>query len=114
MKSSGFALLEVLIAWFLATSLLLGCLAQQINHIHRVQDSYYYSVAVVQLQSMLERLRANASGKARRRELSLWNAQNQEQLPHGWGDNSCRNHECTVTLQWRIQKKQVLTVTGVI
>ncbi len=110
LMSSGFTLFEVLIAWFIITSTLLAFVSQQVIRVGYLKKAYDYSVAVSQLQSMLERLRVDRSVNARLRACASWNLENQAVLPGGHGDCLCGEGVCQINLQWR--KGKNLSVTG--
>ncbi|MDF1654599.1 MAG: prepilin-type N-terminal cleavage/methylation domain-containing protein [Coxiellaceae bacterium] len=101
-KCSAFSLLEVLLATTLFSVVLLALMAWQLDLLRSNYRDYFRSVAIVQTQSMLERLRANHSDSARQREYVLWNDINGQVLLQGHGSYSCRSfdHHCLVTLHW--------------
>ncbi len=113
-KQMGFSLIEVLIAWFILSVVLLGIVMFQTSMLKSIDQAYWRSVATVQLESMVERLRANPSPSARLRELAQWNMENSHLLPHGRGNYECHFNICTVKLQWKEKNQQGLTIRALV
>jgi type IV pilus assembly protein PilV len=113
-KSSGFTLVEVLVALSIFSLVLLGLMRMQLFSTQKNLHAYYESIATIQAASMLDRLRANANVAFRERALEDWNDVNQSVLPNGHGDYTCSlyQHTCTVTLQWYASKKEAFALTG--
>lgn len=97
---SGFSLLEVLIAWFLLSVVLLGLFEIQILSLCNNRHAYLLSIATVQVASMLDRLTVNQTSASRAREARVWNQQNKSLLPDGKGSYQCQPYQCVVRLQW--------------
>ncbi|MDF1797450.1 MAG: prepilin-type N-terminal cleavage/methylation domain-containing protein [Coxiellaceae bacterium] len=113
-KYSAFSLLEVLLSITVFSVILLALMAWQLDLLRNSYQDYFRSVAIVQTQSMLERLRVNHSDSARQREYVLWNDINMNVLPQGHGDYSCRqfDHHCLVTLHWRAAGPQAYSLAA--
>jgi type IV pilus assembly protein PilV len=107
----GFTLLEVLISLFILSYGLLSMAGMQLSALQHSQDAYLRSVATVQLNSMLERLRANSSAVVRDRELLRWNESNLRVLPRGKGEYQCKGENCTATIFWRGKQEQTLSLS---
>lgn len=99
--SHGFTLIEVLIAWAILSSILFSIIALETVNSRHLYHTYLRDVAVVQLENMLERLRANRDAAFRERELNLWDKKNQQLLPHAKGNYNCVSRICTVTIHWQ-------------
>ncbi|AAO90978.1 prepilin-type N-terminal cleavage/methylation domain-containing protein [Coxiella burnetii] len=112
--SYGFTLLEVLIAWSILSGILLSVLFLQIDEVRHIRHAYYYSVATVQLRSLIERLRANQTSVAREREWRDWNNENKGVLPQGEGNYRCERRICHVTVHWRERKIQTLSLVAAV
>jgi type IV pilus assembly protein PilV len=108
----GFTLLEVLVALFILSFGLLGIAGLQLTALQQSQDSYAQSLAVIQLFSMQERLRANKSAETRNRELADWNASNARLLSHGKGSYQCQANVCVITIRWQTHKEHMLSLSG--
>lgn len=104
----GFTLLEVLVSLLMVSIGLLGITGMQLFGLRHAGEAYEYAVATVQLESMLERLRANQTPEARSNELIRWNNINQRVLPNGKGDYECQQGICRVEVSWRHQTTQTL------
>ncbi len=113
-KHAAFSLLEVLLAITVFSVVLLALMAWQLALLRNSYQDYFRSVAIVQTQSMLERLRVNHSDTARQREYVLWNDINLQVLPQGHGSFSCRqfDHHCLVTLRWRAAGPQAYSLAA--
>jgi len=114
--TKAFSLIEVLIALFVLSVGTLSFLGLQLFAIQNTRRAYDQSVATVQVNNMLDRLRAN-NPKAWQRELHLWNSENSYLLPHGEGSYSCVKGslpECTVTLNWNGGVKEKLSITSIV
>lgn len=110
--SKAFSLIEILISWLILCVILLGLLRYEIDILRMSTSAYLQTVAVIQVQSMLERLRANAGASFRMREQSLWNLQNAQLLPKGMGDVQCQNEICQINLHWNKRVPKLLTMTA--
>src|SRR3989344_7949527 len=102
-SSSGFGLIEMLMVLLVIAVLSVTLVKYQLNHFTNNFHAYCKSVALVQAQSLLERLRANQNAQYRTREVNLWNHSNHERLPNGQGRYECNfyTHECKVEVEWQ-------------
>lgn len=103
-KNYGFSLIEVLISLLILSVGLLGIAAMEIKALQNTQNSYWRSVATVQIAAMLERLRVNHSSAARIKECDEWNLQNQRLLPQTKGSCICNSKECQIILTWKTEE----------
>lgn len=108
MKAShdGFMLIEVLLALGIIALGIQTFLAFEVWSIKRVRHEYYGVLAHVQLESMAERLRANHTNAARMRELQLWNRENAQLLPRGFGSIGCEVQPCVLKIKWHEDQEQ--------
>ena len=114
-SQTGMALIEVLIAWAVLSTVLLSITVFQMESVRAVGRAYLRSVALVQVTSMLERLRANKTPASRLRELRRWNEENQHLLPHAEGSYRCdRVQFCEVKLVWQERVKRRLMLKSVL
>lgn len=97
----AFSLIEVLIAMLILSFGFLTIAGMEIRALRNTQQAYWQSVAVTQIASLTERLRANQSGFARAQECQRWNLQNKLLLPEGQGACICNESACNVTLAWK-------------
>ncbi len=102
--SSGFSLIEVLVSLLIISITLLGLTALMTNALRYSYDAYLESVAVNQLSSMAERLRAT-HGDALGAVVADWNQENQQALPQGQGDVAPSNGTYTLALGWQARHK---------
>ena len=114
--SSGFSLLEILISLVILSVVLFAIVQYQTSALTRTDQNYLKAQAVIQVESMLERLRANQSDEARLREYNEWNNEKINLLPEGHGDYDCdiKTHYCIVQLQWNTKGNQTLALGAVI
>ena len=105
----GFTLLEALLALFILSFGLLGIAGMQLAGLEQSQDSYFESVAAVQLFSLQERLRVNKSQEAKNQELEYWNMSNARLLPRGKGNYQCQQKFCTLRIFWQTKKEYFLS-----
>lgn len=113
-KQVGYSLIEVLIAWSIVSIVLLSMIVLQTKLLQQNYMSYLQSIAVIQVNSMLERLQVNQSTTMRQRELNEWNQQNVKLLPQGKGNYVCQNNHCKITLWWHAEKSHQLSVTAIL
>ncbi len=111
-RMQGFALIEVLIALFILSFGLLSITDMQLSALSRSREAYYSSLAITQLDSMLERLRANVASDARNDELRRWNQLNLILLPQGEGSYHCQESACEVRLSWRYKQAHSLSLSA--
>lgn len=111
-RMQGFALIEVLIALFVLSFGLLSITGMQLSALSHSREAYYSSLAITQLNSMLERLRVNASSTARDDELRRWNQLNLMLLPQGEGSYHCQESVCEVRLSWRYKQAHSLSLSA--
>ena len=111
----GVILVEVLIAWAILSTVLLSMVLFQMGSLQRVERAYRRSLAVVQLASLLERLRVNKANSARLRELGAWNQENKQLLPQGEGSYTCGDSGyCEVVLIWQEHSKRIMKLRSVV
>lgn len=112
----GFSLLEVLIAWSISATVMLGMLSLANELLIDVHHRYLQAIAVARLQEMLERLRTNADVEHKNREFNLWNSQNPYLLPQGEGQYTCDESikTCSVCINWQEKQSEHLTMTAFI
>ncbi len=110
----GFGLVEILVALTIFSIVLVPLMARQLKQSQQSYQNYFKSIAVTQAQSMLERLRANHSDQARRREYLVWNKWNQQLLPQGHGSYTCRpyDHRCWVSIKWWSNNQQAYALSA--
>lgn len=102
---------EVLFAWLILMTTVLLMMAMEMRFMQKTRHNYLTNIAIIQLQSMVERLRANQGVSLRMREINLWNDQNQRFLPQGDGEVDCdalMGH-CNIIVRWQEKKLQSLT-----
>lgn len=80
----GLTLLEVLISLFIFSLLLFGLDAMQVHTLRHAKASFYASVAMQQIENMIEHLKV-AKGAPLEELEKKWNEQNQRILPNGRG-----------------------------
>lgn len=110
--TKAFSLIEVTVALLIFSVVMLGLMALQTRQIKRLYRSYLHSVATIQAQSMLERLRVNEAPTVRLRELAIWNKRNHTLLPAGHGSYACARYQtdCHVTVTWDGEGRQVVDI----
>lgn len=79
---SGFSFLEVMVSLLILSFILLGLDAMEVVANQANRNAYYLSVAVLQLDFIVARLRLNTDAEA---QLLVWNQQNALLLPAGIG-----------------------------
>lgn len=92
---------ELNLAGFLLAVILLGMISAQVESLRLSRQAYDRTFAFIQLQNMLERLRANHSFTSRRRELEEWNANNMRLLSGSNGNYQCVAQHCRVVFSWQ-------------
>jgi type IV pilus modification protein PilV len=108
----GFALIEILVALFIFSLGLFSIAGMQIAVLQQTEEAYWQSVAVTQLSSWSERLRANQSTVTRKKEKVAWNKLNAHLLPHGEGDYACEMKQCTAYVKWKTKQQHTLSLTN--
>lgn len=96
-NSRGFSLLEILIALAILSVCLLGIVGLENAAFKRTYAAYLRSIAVIQINNMVERVRAGAAP-----ECSNWNAENKLLLPHGNGKCSATK----IAVCWRYTRDE--------
>ncbi len=110
----GFALLEILVALFILSFGLLSVAGMELAGLQQTEESYFQNIAILQLSSLLERLRVNQSSSARNHELIDWNTINSHLLPHGIGNYQCEKNICTVQIQWKTRQAHTRSLSGTV
>src|SRR5258707_11869 len=110
----GFCLIEVLVAWFILTTIIFSILAMQTELLRTERHAYFTNLANHQIENLFERLRANSSESFRARELSFWNRQNSQLLPQGHGQYNCIENLCRVSISWCEQKEQTIILESLL
>ena len=113
---SGFSLLEILIALAIISGVMLAVIQYQTVHLTQIYQTYLKTQAIIQIESMLERLRANSSTSTRLREYNEWNSENLNLLPQGHGNYSCENKTqyCTVQVTWNAKGPQAAAISALV
>jgi prepilin-type N-terminal cleavage/methylation domain-containing protein len=106
----GFSFLEVLVSLTIISAMMLSFLQLQLNMITRLQDVYYYNLAINQLWSLSERLQVNHDEYHRSQEIVEWNAENRTLLPHGHGNLHCNQYDCEIIIKWGIKREKNLSL----
>ena len=84
-QHSGSSFIEILISLTLLSLILLSLDAMQLTALREAKSSYYFSVAIEQLNNMIERLKIIKSNQIHK-EVLRWNQQNVMALPQGKGN----------------------------
>ncbi len=123
-KQSGFSLLEVLVSVVILAIGLLGIAALQAKTIQYNHSAQLRSIAIEQVSSMIDRMRANYAGveaglynnasgipkapncvsctnaEIATRDINQWNTENALLLPLGQGTISSNGSNYIITLRW--------------
>ena len=83
-STSGLSLIEILVSLVLLSILLLAIDATQLFALQTTKSAYYFSVAIQQLHVIAARL-TMVKGQSTETQLSIWNQQNRDVLPQGYG-----------------------------
>lgn len=107
LKQQGFSLLEVLIAWSLSITIMLGILMSANESLNNTHHCYLQTLATSRIEEMIERLRVNTDPIHQEHEFAIWNQQNSYLLPKGLGEYQCNNIAkiCQIKINW--QEKQI-------
>lgn len=98
--SSGFSLLEVLIAMLIMTTALMGVATLQALSLRGIQANGIRADATAQAEALLERFRANHSSAGWAQEFNGVQQQIMYWLPRGYCEYQCLANLCTVSLFW--------------
>ena len=112
--SSGFSVLEVLIALMIITTALLGIISLQSLALRQVHAADLENVAMEQAEALLERFRANCSPAAFAQEFSSVQQQLSHFLPQGRCEYRCSGTACTISMFWQNHGEQALTLSSLI
>lgn len=97
---SGFSFIEVLVSLLILSMMLLGLDASEYFAVRENRNAYFFSIATLQLQSMVERLKTLGTATGLDNQILIWNNQNQTVLPQGRGYISGQFPTYTITLFW--------------
>lgn len=95
----GSSFIEITISMVLLSIILLGFDGMQIVALREAKSAYYYSMALQQLHIMLDKLET-LDGSDISESLLLWNKQNREVLPDGYGVMYHANNHKTLAIFW--------------
>lgn len=115
-SSSGFSLLEVLIALAIMIQIFLGSVFLQILTLRQIHSARYRSVAITQAAALIEKFRANPGPAGFAQVLALAQPQIQNLLPGGRGEYQCGGpgRACTVLMYWQDHGQQTVTLSSLI
>lgn len=102
-RTVGFSLIEVLISLLLVSLILLGLDGAQFYALKQAKTAYFLNVATQQLQNLTERLAASQTPE---QPLALWNNENRQLLPSGFGTVNGESPNYTITIYWGRKKSQ--------
>jgi Tfp pilus assembly protein PilV len=106
-------IVEVLLAWFILMTVFLNfALIQEKNQV-AVRHAYLKTVALMQAENMLERLRVNKTSASQQRELMEWNDENKRLLPEGVGVFKCSSI-CNVTVKWQERHQESISLQALV
>ncbi|WP_133129559.1 type IV pilus modification protein PilV [Legionella yabuuchiae] len=123
-NQAAFSLLEVLISVVVLAIGLLGIAAMQLNMIRYNHSAHLRSIAIAQVNNMIDSMRANYAGveaghynaisgippdpacsncsssQIAQRDAHIWNSYNSELLPSGQGTVTNNGSTHTITVHW--------------
>lgn len=99
-RFSGFSLVEVLISLILLSCILLGFDGMEIYSLREIRATYFYHLAINQLYSMSERLRCLEMQDNLASQIAIWNLENKNLLPHGYGKVAGIYPNFTISVFW--------------
>ncbi len=105
--------MEILLSWFILVSVLLNFVLIEEGHQVLVRHAFLKSIALLQAENMLERLRVNKSSARRQDELAQWNDENKHLLPQADGFFYC-SASCVVTVKWHEAKWQTISLQALV
>jgi Tfp pilus assembly protein PilV len=110
----GFSLIEALLSGVIVAVVLLEVMQLQAKSLEGTNQSYQLSVAVIQAESMVERLRANCQETFRAREYELWLDENTYLFPESKSSYSCGAtlDHCQVNISWGKHHSRNFTLDG--
>ena len=97
--SLGFSFIEIVVSLFLLSLALLGLDAMCITALHERETAYYFSSATQQINNMVERLLIAHSDDVSE-QLRIWNTQNLQTLPKGYGTVAMHTGDYQVSIMW--------------
>lgn len=107
---SGFSLLEVLLAWAIATTVIVAALKYQQDSLQQIHNSYYRSLALFRVYALQQRF-ITTKPNHRTQQFSHWQRINQTLLLRSYSYYQCQPHHCQIHLQWQLKSMQQLTET---
>lgn len=99
MYHAGFSFMEVLVSLLLFSFIILGLDAAQMTSFQKTKISYYLSVAMQQLNNMIERLSVLRDENSQE-VVQQWNKQNAIVLPQGKGEIHGHYPHYILSLYW--------------
>lgn len=99
-RLAGFSLIEVLVSLLLVSFILLGFEAAEVYSLRVIRAANYFNLANNQLANMVERLRVLGDSSSLLQETAAWNIQNNNLLPHGFGEITGHYPVYNITLYW--------------
>ncbi len=99
-RSNGFSLIEALISLFLIALLLFGLDAAQLYSLKEARNAYFASVALNQINNGIERLIALNTHEGLDEQIAVWNTENQNVLPAGFGTITGQYPNYIITVYW--------------
>ena|SRR3990167_3193179 len=98
---NGFSLVEVLVAWFIASIVLLGALAMQMQALRDLQTSRNNVIAATQLFSLSEMYRSSSQDAFSNQDMADWLTQFSPSLSEAHIQNDCGIMTCHLQLYWQ-------------
>lgn len=96
----GFTLIEVLVSLLLFAIILLGFDVMEVHSFREARAAYFLSTATYQLSAFSERLKVLAVNQGLDQAVEVWNKQNKELLPQGYGEVHGQYPNYTLTIYW--------------
>lgn len=98
--TEGTSLIEVLISILLISLILFGLDGEQAYSLKEVKIAYFHSLAGNQINNAIERLATLKMSDGFDEQYAIWNSENQEILPFGFGTISGTFPNYLVTVYW--------------
>lgn len=104
-QQQGFGLLDVLVAWLIASVIALGLQDSLRESLRQSQQAYWRSVAMHMANNLLQRL-YSVSPSARQSAYQQWQPHITQWLPQGAGTYHCSAIACQVNVTWQFHGEQ--------
>lgn len=106
---TGLALLELLLAWVIASFLMISIVEYGLTQQSQLENSYAKLISISQANELFEREHLSTGIAEKSQEVTAWQQQLAQLLPKALGSFNCNGpSQCAITITWHDQSMHLV------